>query len=105
VREALRLMPPEKAPAAGAPRSLSFELPAAGQVPVGGAEIREEKKKPQPAARTRQAAAKSPRKKPAPPAAAAPAGTVGREAVPRKAEQVESGEVIDFMLKKRSGQR
>ena len=100
--------PPERQPA---------PVVSAGQVPVGGPEIREEKKKPRPAARTRQAAAKSPRREPAPPAAVAPAGdaggglsadptgTAGREAAPRKAEQVESGEVIDWMLKKRSGQR
>jgi type II secretory pathway predicted ATPase ExeA len=90
---------------------------SAGQSPGSVTEIREEKKKPRQAARTRQAAVKSPRREPAPPAAVAPAGDAGRdlsadregtarqETAPQKTEQVESGEVIDFMLKKRSGQR
>lgn len=87
------------------------------QTPSREPEIRDEKRKPRQAARTRQAAVKSPRRESAPPAGGSPAadagsapvadraGTASRESAPQKAEQVESGEVIDWVLKKRAGQQ
>ncbi len=88
-----------------------------GQIPSRGTEIRDEKKKVRQAARTRQAAAKSPRRGSATPAGTPPAEdaggapaadratTVSPEPSGQPAQQVESGEVIDWMLKKRAGQK
>jgi len=87
------------------------------------AEVRAAKKAREPsvsrtsAERSRRAAAKGPRRETAPAGTVAPAADTGRETPAertettaresegRKAEQVESGEVIDWILKKRAGQK
>ena len=88
-----------------------------GQIPSRESEIRDEKKKPRQPVRTRQAAAKSPRRESSPATGGAPAGESGRDlsadragassrqTAPQKAGQVESGEVIDWLLKKRAEQK
>ena len=117
--------PAQKAEAVSAVKGQGPDQPERQQAPVVSSvqapsrepEIRDEKKKPRQAARTRQAAVKSPRRESAPPAGGSPAadagsapvadraGTASRESAPQKAEQVESGEVIDWVLKKRAGQK
>lgn len=117
--------PAQKAEAVSAVKGQGPDQPERQQAPVVSSvqapsrepEIRDEKKKPRQAARTRQAAVKSPRRESAPPAGGSPAadagsapvadraGTASRETAPQKAEQVESGEVIDWVLKKRAGQQ
>jgi len=92
--------------------------------PGPGAEVRVERKKARqasvsrlPAEKPRRAAAKGPRREAAPSEGVSPAGdagrepsidraeTAGRESASRQAEQLESGEVIDWILKKRAGQK
>ena len=98
------------------------QAPAVEQ-PGPGAEVRAAKKLREPsvsrtaAGGTRRAAAKGPRRETAPARAVSPAAGAGREpaadrtetatreSAGRKAEQVESGEIIDWLLKKRAGQQ
>lgn len=120
-----RVPPAEKAGAAPVLKTQIPERPegqqasvmTAGQIPSRETELRDAKKKPRQAVRSRQAAAKSPRRESAPATGGAPArdegrdlsadraGTESRETVPQKTEQVESGEVIDWLLKKRAEQK
>ncbi len=101
----------------GLPERQQATVVSAGQIPRRGTEIRDEKKKVRQVARTRPAAAKSPRRESAVPAGTLPAGDAGgapaadrattasQEPSGQPAQQVESGEVIDWMLKKRAGQK